>query len=121
AIDAHVSRALYGGRVAPKHVLLLEEELHGDVFSVEGFVEGDDVEIWGYTDRELVGDPFFAERSLTYGVPAPAPRVDDFVRTVLGATGYDFGAFHLELLDTPDGLRLVELNARLIGLRVHVA
>ncbi|HEV2756750.1 MAG TPA: ATP-grasp domain-containing protein [Actinomycetota bacterium] len=120
AVRAHRERALYGGRVEPKHVLLLEEELRGPLTSAEGFVDGDEVEIWGYSDRVLAGYPYFVEVRSTFSADRPCAAADDFVRLVTKAAGYDFGAFHLELITTGDGPRLVELNPRLIGGRAHL-
>lgn len=119
AAERHAARHTYGRGVAPRHELLLEQELRGPLFSAEGFVAGDDVELWGYSDRDLAEPPLFYETGSTFSGELPHPGAPAFVREVLRASGYDLGAFHLELIVTADGPRLVELNPRLIGGGAH--
>jgi biotin carboxylase len=119
AVAAHRSRSTYGRGVAPKHVLLFEEELEGPMWSIEGFSRDGGPAIWGYTDRILGDPPFYVERSCTFSAERPHPEIDGFVRRVLEATGYDFGPFHLEVIVTDEGPQVVELNPRLLGAGVH--
>lgn len=105
----------YARRVQPKHELLFEEYLEGPLISAEGFIDGDELTIFGYSDRVMSPPPHFVELSLRFAAEPPVAEADAFVRRTLDALGYDFGPFHLEFILTENGPRLVELNARLVG------
>ncbi|WP_406199078.1 ATP-grasp domain-containing protein [Streptomyces sp. NBC_01017] len=110
----HLARR-YARKVEPKRQLLFEEHLEGPLFSAEGFIDGDELTIFGYSDRVMSAPPHFVELALRFSGEEPHPEADTFVRRTLDALGYDFGPFHLEFILTSDGPRLVELNARLVG------
>jgi hypothetical protein len=60
--------------------------------------------------------PHFIELAVRFASTPPFPDADAFVESCLKALGYDFGAFHLEFILIPAGPRVVELNARLVGI-----
>ncbi|MEU2429984.1 ATP-grasp domain-containing protein [Streptomyces sp. NPDC007861] len=110
----HLARR-YARRVRPEHRLLFEEYLEGPLISAEGFVDHDELTVFGFSDRVMSPPPRFVELSLRFSAEPPHPQALAFVRSTLDALGYDFGPFHLEFILTPEGPRLVELNARLVG------
>ncbi|MFJ3713673.1 ATP-grasp domain-containing protein [Streptomyces sp. NPDC090053] len=110
----HLERR-YPRRIQPRHELLFEEYFEGPLISAEGFVDGEELAIFGYSDRVMSPPPKFVELALRFAADSPAPEIEVFVRRALCALGYDFGPFHLEFILTKDGPRLVELNARLVG------
>lgn len=114
----HVGRN-YGRGVKQRAELVFEEYLEGPLWSVEGFVSGDGVEIFGWTDREQALPPDFAELSFGFAQEPPCIHADVWTRRVLAALQYDFGPFHLEAILTDSGLRLLELNPRLMGCGAH--
>jgi biotin carboxylase len=117
--QTHLRRTTYGRQVRPAHRLLLEEELIGPLYSAEGSVADGDIEILAYSDRRLSDPPRYYELSLVSTRIPPRPEIDQFVRDVMNATGYDLGPFHLEFIDTAEGPRLVELNPRVMGAGSH--
>ncbi|WP_445521371.1 ATP-grasp domain-containing protein [Streptomyces sp. NEAU-174] len=110
----HLTRP-YGRGVQPKRKLLFEEYLEGPLYSAEGFIDGDELTIFGYSDRIMTAPPHFVEIALRFASERPHPEADVFVQRALHALDYKFGPFHLEFVLTPHGPRVVELNARLFG------
>lgn len=105
------------GQERPK-VVLLEEFLRGEEFSVETCTFRGDTAIIGVTDKSLTGYPAFIESGV--GHPAPIPSADRgrlicHVREVLTAVGYSHGLSHTEVKLTPEGPRVVEINTRMGG------
>ncbi|WP_026422297.1 ATP-grasp domain-containing protein [Actinokineospora inagensis] len=98
--------------------VLVEEYMHGREISVEVIVADSQVRVIAMTDKVLLAPPIFYE--IGHTVPASLdPEVERACREAavqaLDALGYDFGAAHVELMLTPDGPRLVEVNCRLAG------
>ncbi|WP_412872230.1 ATP-grasp domain-containing protein [Curtobacterium flaccumfaciens] len=97
---------------------LVEEYLLGYEVSVEAMYVDREFSALGVTDKILGAHPAFAE--LGFNFPSTLPRnvVDEitaFARRALDAIGFDFGPAHVEVKVTPDGMRLVEINARVAG------
>lgn len=126
--DSAQTRALAGRHAArtyprgvhAQHKLLFEEYVEGPLFSAEGVVGRDGKpQILGWSSRIMTDPPHFAELAITFSTEQPCPDANAFAGRVLEALGYDFGPFHLEFILGRDGLRLVELNARLVGSGAH--
>ncbi|MFZ5870319.1 MAG: ATP-grasp domain-containing protein [Actinomycetota bacterium] len=115
---AHASRD-YGRGVRQRGELIFEEYLHGPLWSVEGWVADGIVDVFGWTDRVQASPPDFAELSFGFAGDPPCPDASSWAERTLAALGYDFGPFHLEVILTQDGLRLLELNPRLVGCGAH--
>lgn len=111
---AHLGRE-YGRQVRPRRRLVFEEHLAGALVSCEGFVDNGRVEIFGYSDRVLGPLPSFVEVAVRFSPAVLDERLGDYTEECLRSVSYTFGAFHLEMIVSPDRLTLVELNARLIG------
>ncbi len=115
----HSVRA-YPRGVRPQHRLLFEEYVEGPLFSAEGIVDREgNPQILGWSSRIMSDPPHFAELAITFSATPPCAGADAFVRQVLEALGYNSGPFHLELILGEHGLRVVELNPRLIGSGAH--
>lgn len=99
-------------------VLLLEELVHGQEFSVEAATWNGETSIIGITDKSLTGPPAFVESGHMF----PA-RLDDgiareltaYVRDALGAIDYTHGLSHTEVRLTAQGPRIIEINPRQAG------
>jgi biotin carboxylase len=97
---------------------LLEEFLFGPEVSVETFSQHGRHTVLGVTDKVLGPVPTFVELGHTFPSVLPAAvtaRCDEAARRVLDATGYAFGAAHLEFRLTATGPVLIEINARTGG------
>jgi len=98
--------------------LLIEEKLVGELVSVElGMVDGRPLH-YAVTGRyrgsrdEVVELGGFLPARLD---PATGRACEDYAVRVCRAIGLDFGIFHLEMIVTADGPRLVEANPRMMG------
>jgi biotin carboxylase len=96
-----------------------QEHVTGPLYSAEGFVEDGVPVVFAWSDRLLTPPPHVTVLGITATTSAPTPDAADFVRAVLAAVRYDFGAFHLQFVLSPGGPRLVELKPRLIGAGAH--
>jgi biotin carboxylase len=115
---SHANRD-YGRGVRQRGELIFEEYLEGPLWSVEGWVSDGTVEIFGWTDRVQAAPPDFAELSFGFAADPPCDDARAWAERTLRALGYDFGPFHLEAIMTDHGLRLLELNPRLVGCGAH--
>jgi cysteine synthase/biotin carboxylase len=97
---------------------LVEEYLAGPELSVEMFsVEGESSCV-GCTRKSVAGLPHFVESGHVFPADLPAGVAADVIDTVaraLKATGWEFGASHVEVKLTKAGPAIVEINARLAG------
>ncbi|WP_394832683.1 ATP-grasp domain-containing protein [Pendulispora rubella] len=104
--------------------------LHNEAVLVQEFGEGTEYAVDTYTAggaHGLVSVCRYRKRAIDdrLGIyeavdflPPDAPRVEalyDYVRAALDAVGMRNGAAHVEVMDTPRGPRLIEVNARLSG------
>ncbi|WP_437634568.1 ATP-grasp domain-containing protein [Sorangium sp. So ce854] len=99
-------------------VVLIEEFLRGEEFSVETVSFRGRTTVLGVTDKSLVGYPRFIESALMHPADIAdetARRLSGFVCEALTAVGYGHGLAHTEVKLSPDGPRLVEINARMGG------
>lgn len=101
-----------------EEVVLLEEFIEGPLYSVEvGHVNGRTVPFM-VTQRRQASD----NRSLELGSTMPAAveaevwrELVDYATSVVVALGLERGIFHVEVITSPAGPRLVEVNPRLMG------
>jgi biotin carboxylase len=119
ALEQHRDRASYGRGVVPAGRLLVEEEVEGELYSVEGFRHTGRTDVWGYTGRTLSEPPTYIELSMSFGPDEPVPGLGAYVERVLDATRFDYGAFHIEVMSTPAGPVLIEINPRPLGHGCH--
>ena len=109
----------------PPGDVLVEEYLQGPEISVDaGFADG--VMSIGFLARKQIGYPPYFEEIGHLVDGADPLLVDDQLRKVLvaahEAVGYHTGWSHTELRLTPDGPKVVEINARIGGDRIpHLA
>ena len=97
---------------------LLEEFLDGDEVSVETASFDGYAHVLGITDKTIAGGAAFIEHGHMFPARldrAQAEATVDLVRKALDAVGYHHGIAHTEVKLTPDGPRIVEINARLGG------
>ena len=100
------------------HGLLLEEHMQGRMVSAEVGVSGGAPFVIAVTARRRARH----NEILELGSTMPAPLSDDdeaatraYALDVTRAFGLDVGMFHVEIMLTPNGPRLIELNPRIAG------
>jgi len=98
-----------------QRLLLLEELLTGTEVSVEAVTVDGRTTVVGITDKSVAGPPAFVESGHMFPAALPADvaaEVEAFVVEVLATVGLRHGLSHAEVMVTPAGPRLVELNPR---------
>jgi biotin carboxylase len=98
--------------------IVIEEKLVGELVSVElGMIDGRALHYMitgryrGSADETVEVGSFMPARL----DPVTWRACEDYAVRVCGALGLDLGIFHIEMIVTADGPRLVEANPRLIG------
>lgn len=99
-------------------VALVEQYLPAPEYSVEMFSIGGEAHCIGITAKCVAGDPYFVEAGHYYPADleeTSARSVLHAVRAALTALGIGQGPTHTEVKVTPDGVAIIEINARLAG------
>lgn len=100
------------------HEFVYEEYLRGHEVSVEGVVSAGDIQISGATDKVVAADGYFTEYQNSFparlGEDGLREAVDIATRAV-AALGLDGVGFHVEVMLTDTGGKVIEVNARLGG------
>lgn len=97
---------------------LIEEYLPGEEFSVECCIFDGDVFVLGITDKKLGGRDKVVEVGHMFPAdihPEEASALKNHVKEALLAIGYSNGVAHVEARLTPQGPRIIEINARIGG------
>jgi biotin carboxylase len=100
---------------------LIEEYALGYEVSVETVTHAGTTTLLGVTDKLLSSHPYFAEIGDTFPSVLPdnvTARLAQVALNGLAAIGHDFGAAHTEVKMTPDGPKLIEINARIGGAEI---
>ncbi|MFF4802956.1 acetyl-CoA carboxylase biotin carboxylase subunit family protein [Streptomyces sp. NPDC001351] len=98
----------------PRAVLLVEEFLQGELYTLETLGDGHVRHVLGGFHTELSPPPYFIEERLTF-VPAHPEPVVAQVLAQLDALGVGFGACHTEFVVHAGRARIIEVNYRAIG------
>ena len=99
-------------------VVLVEEFVNGDEVSVEAFVENGEVRIIQITDKITTGAPHFVE--MGHNQPSAHPEhivtlIKETTINAVKALKIEGGPVHAELKVAGDGVKVIELGARLGG------
>lgn len=104
---------------ATARTVLVEQYLSGPELSVEMFSVAGRTTCVGVTAKSVTaGGPHFVEYQHIFPADLAPPARQDAVDTVtraLEATGFAYGASHVEVKQVPAGWAIVEINARLAG------
>ncbi|MCX4878410.1 acetyl-CoA carboxylase biotin carboxylase subunit family protein [Streptomyces sp. NBC_00847] len=98
----------------PGAVLVVEEYLPGELYTLETLGDGQVRHVLGGFHTELSDPPYFIEERLTF-VPAHPEPVVAQVLAQLDALGVGFGACHTEFVVHEGRARIIEVNYRAIG------
>jgi hypothetical protein len=97
---------------------MIEVLLSGTILSVEGYVLNEEITVLGLSDRTWGMQPYFVEVGVNFPVlenTALKNKIIQFTQQVITQGQYHHGFFHLELMYTPEGIFLIELNLRYGG------
>ena len=117
--DMLPSRLDYGLGVSANDRLLVERFMEGTVVGCDTLSVDGTHRMLGINEKSFFDPPSFAIRGgcfTPHGTQFAA--IERYVFSVLDALGFDWGATHTELMLTPEGPRLIEVNARLVGARI---
>lgn len=98
----------------PGTVLVVEEYLPGELYTLETLGDGHTRHVLGGFHTEPSPPPYFIEERLTF-VPAHPEPVVAQVLAQLDALGVGFGACHTEFVVHEGRARIIEVNYRAIG------
>ncbi|WP_020117199.1 acetyl-CoA carboxylase biotin carboxylase subunit family protein [Streptomyces canus] len=98
----------------PGTVLVVEEYLPGELYTLETIGDGRLRHVLGGFHTELSPPPYFIEERMVF-VPAHPEAVQEQVLTQLDALGVGFGACHTEFVVHEGRARIIEVNYRAIG------
>ncbi|MGW1614804.1 ATP-grasp domain-containing protein [Streptomyces sp. NPDC002285] len=98
----------------PGAVLVVEEYLPGDLFTLETLGDGRVRHVLGGFRTDLSPPPYFIEERLTFVPAHPRPVVAQVLEQ-LDALGVGFGACHTEFVVHEGRARIIEVNYRAIG------
>jgi biotin carboxylase len=98
----------------PGAVLVVEEYLPGELYTLETLGDGTVRHVLGGFHTELSAPPYFVEERMTF-VPAHPEPVVTQVLAQLDALGVAFGACHTEFVVHAGRARIIEVNYRAIG------
>ncbi|GAA1713194.1 ATP-grasp domain-containing protein [Kribbella yunnanensis] len=99
--------------------IVIQRRLRGTEFVVNTFTANGRhavTDVCRYT-KVSNGDSFAVYQDVEFlGMDEPdVPELVSYVRRALDAIGFRFGAAHTEVMLTPDGPRLIEVNSRIAG------
>jgi biotin carboxylase len=109
----------YGLGARASDRLLVERHMAGRVIGCDSLTENGRHRLLGVHEKEFFAPPSFAIRG---GCFTPNrgqfAAIEAYLFATLDALGFDWGAAHTEIMLTADGLRLIEVNPRLVGARI---
>ncbi|WP_166352627.1 ATP-grasp domain-containing protein [Phytoactinopolyspora limicola] len=114
-----VTEARRNTRGQPRsRLLLMEQRMTGVEVSVEAVTVDGRTTVVGITDKSLTAPPACVESGHMFPAaldPAVAREAAGFAAEALAAIGFTHGLSHVEVMLTPDGPRVVEINPRQAG------
>ena len=99
-------------------MVMVEEHMTGDEFSVETIAIYRELHVIQETDKMTTGKPYFVEMGHTQPSRLRPEIVERIKRTAIAANhaiGIENGPSHTEIIVTKDGPKIVEIGARLGG------
>lgn len=98
--------------------VIIEEYLTGNEVSVEILVVGGKINILAITDKLTTGAPHFVEMGHSQPSRLPASTIDEIENIAIQAVkavGIETGPAHVEMMVTSQGVKMIELGARMGG------
>lgn len=112
ALYSHPIRLGESGHTDPSSEFLVEPFLAGPEYSADLVVSPHGVSRIVLLEKLMVDDvSFFETAYLTVEDPAVSERIWGFVEAAVTGIGLDSAMCHVEVIDTADGVSLVEINA----------
>jgi biotin carboxylase len=109
----------YGLGVTSNDRLLIERYMHGVLIGCDTLTQNGQHTLLGVNEKLMFTPPSFAIRGGCF-MPNVGewPGLEDYLKRILDAVGFDCGATHIEIMMTSAGPRLVEINPRLVGAKI---
>lgn len=117
--DMLPSRADYGLGVHANDRLLVERLMEGTVIGCDTLSVDGRHRLLGIHEKLFFEAPSFAIRGSCFATDHPQwEAIERYVFQILDALQFNWGATHTELMLTPDGPRLIEVNGRMVGAKI---
>ena len=109
----------YGLGVMSNDRLLIERYMSGVFIGCDTLTVNGTHHLLGIHEKLMFSPPSFAIKGGCF-LPNQGewPGLEDYLKRLLNAVGFDCGAAHIEIMLTPQGPRLVEINPRLVGAKI---
>ena len=109
----------YGLGVKPNDRLIVERFLSGMFVGCDTFSAHGQHTLLGVNEKLFFEPPSFAIRGGCFEPnEARFEPIERYLSQVLDAVGFDWGAAHTELMITPTGIQVIEINPRLVGAKL---
>ncbi|HOJ50484.1 MAG TPA: alpha-hydroxy-acid oxidizing protein [Spirochaetota bacterium] len=103
---------------SPSGEIIIEEYMEGDELSIDSLVYNGNVYITGVADRIIEYPPFFVETGHIMPSQKPSHIIDEAIKVMkegIRALGINIGAAKGDIKVTKNGIKIVEMAARLSG------
>ena len=109
----------YGLGVRSNDRLLIERYMRGHFIGCDTFTLDGQHQLLGVNEKLMFSPPSFAIRGGCFTPnQGQMEGLEQYVFSILDTVGFDHGAAHIEIMLTDEGLRLVEINPRLVGAKI---
>jgi biotin carboxylase len=113
------SNADYGLGVKANDRLMVERYMKGDFLACDVFTHQGQHTLIGVNEKLMFTPPSFAIKGGCFSAHDPRKKeLEAYIFPILDAVGFDLGATHIELMMTPEGPQLIEINPRLVGAKI---
>jgi biotin carboxylase len=112
-------RSDYGLGARANDRMLVERYMTGTVIGCDTLTADGRHTLIGVHEKLMFEPPSFAIRGSCFAPNGGAfDAIERYVFSLLDAVGFDWGAAHIELMLTSEGLRVIEINPRLVGAKI---
>jgi biotin carboxylase len=109
----------YGLGVRSNDRLLIEQYMQGVFIGCDTFTMDGQHQLLGVNEKLMFAPPSFAIKGGCFTPnQGQLQSLEKYVFSILDAVNFDWGAAHIEIMLTPEGPRLVEINPRLVGAKI---
>ena len=117
--DMLPSRVDYGLGVKANDRLLVEQYMPGIVIGCDTLTHNGQHQLLGINEKIFFEPPSFAIQGGCFTPnQGQFELIERYVFGLLDAVAFDWGATHIELMLSNDGLQLIEINPRLVGAKI---
>jgi|GEM_PF-1654059 len=117
-LETVAQRQQFLNRVDNPNAYVLQPFFRGPLYSAEVWSNGQTMAFFGVTNRIMTVPPRFLEQAKSFPHAANTlweASVKVWAEDLIDKLNYDLGLAHIEFIETQDGFKLVDFNARMAG------